>query len=225
MAYLYRHIREDLNVPFYVGIGSGTTGKYKRAHSDKDRNKWWRNITAKTDYRVEIMFEHECYEFIKKKEIEFIKLYGRRDLGEGTLCNLTSGGEGCLGMRHSEETKKKVGAAHIGKVISKRHRAIISKFHKGKTLSKETRKKISLSQKGEKHWNYGKKRSEEAKRKTSIANRGEGNPKVKLTSKEVLEIRRLYKTTKISHRELAKKFNVSKSSIGYIVNRDTWKHI
>ena len=31
MAYLYRHIRLDKNVPFYVGIGDDKEGLYKRA--------------------------------------------------------------------------------------------------------------------------------------------------------------------------------------------------
>ena len=39
MAYLYRHIREDKNEPFYIGIGSDST--YKRANQTKKerRNK------------------------------------------------------------------------------------------------------------------------------------------------------------------------------------------
>lgn len=101
--YLYRHIRLDTNEPFYVGIGTkiGKCGtekcNYSRAFSRYSRNFLWKNVTNKTDYEVEILLESDDYEFIKQKEIEFIALYGRRDLGEGTLVNMTDGGDGMLG--------------------------------------------------------------------------------------------------------------------------------
>jgi len=106
MAYLYRHIRADKNEPFYVGIGSDDA--FKRAYEKSNRNKHWRNIVKKTSYDVEIVAEGITWEEACQKEKEFISLYGRFDLGLGTLCNLTEGGEGALGMKHSEATKKKI---------------------------------------------------------------------------------------------------------------------
>ena len=41
------------------------------------------------------------------KEIEFIKLYGRKDNNTGILVNLTDGGEGTLGVIVSERNFKK----------------------------------------------------------------------------------------------------------------------
>lgn len=52
---------------------------------------------------------------------------------------------------------------------------------------------------------------------------GEINRNSKLTEKEVLEIRRL--SVSYSQRELAKMFNVGKTTIARIQNRETWKHI
>jgi hypothetical protein len=43
MAYLYRHIRLDKNVPFYVGIGKSDLN-FNRAYSNKNRNTYWKNI-------------------------------------------------------------------------------------------------------------------------------------------------------------------------------------
>lgn len=107
--YLYKHIRLDKNEVFYVGIGSSTSkSKYGRAYKKTDRNKFWHNIVNKTDYKVEIVLESDNYEFIKEKEIEFIDLYGRKDLGKGTLCNLTDGGEGTIGMIVSQEFRDTV---------------------------------------------------------------------------------------------------------------------
>lgn len=59
MAYVYRHIRLDKNVPFYIGIGSDEEGEYKRAYCSiqNGRNKYWNNIVAKTAYEVDIMVD------------------------------------------------------------------------------------------------------------------------------------------------------------------------
>jgi len=75
MAYVYRHIRLDKNVPFYIGIGSDA--KYRRAFEIKRRNIFWERIINKTEYLVEILFDNISNEFAKEKEKEFIQIYGR----------------------------------------------------------------------------------------------------------------------------------------------------
>jgi hypothetical protein len=107
MAYLYRHIRLDKNEPFYIGIGSDDKGYYKRAKSTYGRNLYWRNVAKITKYKVEILLDDLTWEDACKKESEFISLYGRRDLKEGTLTNKTSGGDGTLGFVYTEEERKK----------------------------------------------------------------------------------------------------------------------
>ena len=92
MAYLYRHIRLDRNEPFYIGI-SETDDRYKRSKDKSTRNSIWKAITRKTKYKIEIIFENDDIEFIKEKEIEFIKLYGRINKKTGTLANMTDGGD------------------------------------------------------------------------------------------------------------------------------------
>ena len=109
MAILYRHIRTDKNTPFYIGIGETE----ERAHSKKNRTKIWKNIANK-GYETEILFDDLTWEQACEKEKEFIALYGRRDLGTGTLVNLTDGGEGTLGYRHTEEAKEKNRLASLG---------------------------------------------------------------------------------------------------------------
>lgn len=96
--YLYRHIREDKNEPFYFGIGTKTEGDlkydyYSRAKRKK-RNCIWELITKKTNYEIDIILESDSMEFIKEKEREFISMYGRIDIGTGILSNFTDGGEG-----------------------------------------------------------------------------------------------------------------------------------
>ncbi len=102
--YLYRHIRLDKNEPFYVGIGTINPYKtfataHKRAYEKHSHNPIWNKIVSKTDYIVQIIFTHDDYDVIKRKEIEFIKLYGRKDCKTGGLANLTDGGDGVLGCR------------------------------------------------------------------------------------------------------------------------------
>ena len=122
--YLYRHIRLDNNQVFYVGIGkkgkrkNGYGQEYSRAFERSNRKDFWKKIVAKAGYRVEILLESNSHTFIKEREIEFIKLYGRRDLGTGTLVNFTDGGEGVLNRIVSEETKAKISAGHKGKIYS-----------------------------------------------------------------------------------------------------------
>ena len=95
MAYVYRHIRLDKNEPFYIGIGSDLT--YKRANEKTRRNDIWNRIVMISGYRVEIMVDDISFSDAKKKEIDLIKLYGRKDKNNGTLCNLTDGGDGTKG--------------------------------------------------------------------------------------------------------------------------------
>ena len=104
MPIVYRHRRLDTNDIFYIGIGKD---KY-RATSKTCRNKYWYNIVNKTDYSVEILYNNVSWDEAKDLEMLLIKLYGRKYLNTGTLCNLTEGGDGRLGFKHSEKTKRKM---------------------------------------------------------------------------------------------------------------------
>lgn len=220
MACVYRHIRKDTNVPFYVGIGIDT----KRAYSKTHRNAHWKSIVSLCDYDVHILFDDIDHELAKEKEIEFISIYKRKSDG-GTLCNITLGGDGVTGIVHTEEAKKKMGAPNKGKVISEWHRKRISEFHTGKIVSKETKEKMSLSSAGEKHHSYGKTASEETKEKMrASAKRGSNNKASKLTESNVIQIRSLHVNGQ-SMRSIAKQFGVYKFTIKCIINRETWRHV
>lgn len=137
-------------LPFYVGIGTNSRvtkaviSKYPRAHTKSHRSKHWANIVNKVGYKVEIMIESNNYEMIKKKESEFIKIYGRRDLGTGILINKTNGGEGLFGAEQ---------------------RLFLSILHKGKKVSDRTKNKISLTRTGMRH-------SPESRRRMSESHKG-----------------------------------------------------
>jgi len=177
---VYRHIRLDKNEPFYIGIGK----TMYRAYEKRKRSALWNNIVNKTDYDVEILFYGLTWEVAKEKEIEFIKLYGRKDLNNGTLVNFTNGGDGSLGIVKSFETRKKISKANKGRKLSDEHKKKLSESKKGlknpwygKKLPKEIRDKMSKSQKGRKH-------SEETKRKMKINAKSRAN-----TGKKVIDIK------------------------------------
>lgn len=100
--FLYRYIRHDKNVPFYIGKGTrideqsgypmfSTRSVYGRAYS-KDRNKTCLGIMNKTGYDIEIMYESTDNSDVEEKEKFFISLYGLVYDGTGTLTNMTKGG-------------------------------------------------------------------------------------------------------------------------------------
>lgn len=179
MAYVYRHIRLDTNEVFYIGIGVQPNNK--RAKTSVKRNRFWLNITSKAEWYHEILFDNLTISEAKQKEKEFISIYGRKDLGNGTLCNLTDGGDGTLNYIVNEAVKNKLSIKNKGKVLSDEHKQKISKSHKGKIFSDETLNKMRLAKLGTKQSletiekrkiklignksNTGKKLSEEQKAK------------------------------------------------------------
>ena len=159
MAIVYRHIRLDTNEVFYIGIGKDE----KRAYQiDNRRNIYWKNIVKHTEYLVEITHKDICYEEACSIEKYLISFYGRANKKEGTLCNLTDGGEGTLGAIVSEETREKFrgknnymfGKTHSPEVIermkkiitekmkSEKIRKIISDKAKGRKVSIKTKEKL-----------------------------------------------------------------------------------
>ena len=136
--YVYRHIRLDKNEPFYIGIGCRKN--YTRAYDKgKRRSIFWNNIVKKTEYEIEILFDNVSMDFACKKEKEFIFMYGRIDLDNGTLCNLTIGGDAPPLMIGDKNPMKQ-----------QRNKDIISKKMSNRIVSFETKLKQSISKKNSK---------------------------------------------------------------------------
>jgi hypothetical protein len=209
MAYTYGHKRLDKNEFFYIGIGSDTN--HERANKKNQRTKYWHNIVNKADYEVIIIEDNLSWEEACEREKYWIKFYGRKDLQEGNLVNLTDGGEGTIGIKRGESYKIKQRAAQCGRKLSDETRRKISEAKKGKkhkphseeTKQKireskigtkrttEQRKKMSIAhiglQNGDKNGMFGKSHSEETKQKISIAKTGKKhkNPMSEETKKRI----------------------------------------
>jgi len=177
MAYVYKHIRKDTGEIFYIGIGV----KKNRATSKFGRNNVWKKIVSKTDFIVEVIETDLTWQQACEKEKELISLYGRIDLGNGSLSNMTDGGDGTVNKLFteeyreklkgpkSEEHKRKIGLASKGRNVGRKH-------------TEEAKRKMSEAAKGV---NVGKKLSEEHKRKIGLASKGRVSPnKGKIMSDE-----------------------------------------
>lgn len=179
--YMYRHVRLDTNVPFYIGIGCKKgfyethLQEYKRAYDSYHRSRFWKQVIDKTDYKVEIIFETDTLEKVYIKEIEFIELYGRRNFNTGTLVNLTDGGVGVT--RRPDEINKSISDKLKGKKFTQEHKDKIGAKSKGRQFSEETRKRMSNSA-------LGKVVSDITKQKLSDVLKGKNKPEsMKVKSK------------------------------------------
>ena len=138
--------------------------KYPSGYDDQQINKVLQNNSERYEYFVlaKSNFSEEELNEMESQAIEIFKTY-HYDYPEKSVFNFTKGGEGTIGWKHSEETKKKISEANKGE----------KNWIYGKKHSEETKLKMSESHKGEKHWNYGNPNnyypSDETKHKTSIS--------------------------------------------------------
>jgi hypothetical protein len=137
MYYTYLWLREN-GTPYYVGKGC------------KERAYRKHTFHGEAPPLGRIVFyiakdEAEAFDI----EATLIWYYGRKDLGLGCLRNLTDGGDGISGHKHSVESRKKMSEA-VRPPLSKESCEKISKanmgkhkYWEGKVLSQEHRHKIA----------------------------------------------------------------------------------
>ena len=97
---VYFYLREDLT-PYYVGMG-----RKQRPYAPHNHRCGKGDFKPIDNNLILIVHENLSQEEAYSLEIKYIKEYGRKCEG-GILINLAEGGQGA---KHSEETKKKIGA-------------------------------------------------------------------------------------------------------------------
>lgn len=156
--------------PFYVGMGKGKRWKTHLSEAKFQRkiisNRHKCNIINKikretgNDPIILKLYENISLQKAKDIEILYIKIIGRVNLHNGSLVNLTNGGDGVVAKVVSEEWRRNQSNAMKG-----------NKYMLGKKHSKETRSLFSEQRKGSKHCMYGKEVSKETRLKIGNANR------------------------------------------------------
>lgn len=177
LFYVYIHCRPD-GSPFYVGKGCGSRA-YNLSPEYRRANSHHKNIVAKygaPNIKVEIIecsSEEQAFQW--ERHLIHILRYFRLP-----ITNLTDGGEGPSGLKHSEVTKRKMALSNTGKKCSFETRLVLSekaigRRHSAATIEKmrlrrpseETRRLMSLAAKNRPNPMLGRKHSEETKRKIS----------------------------------------------------------
>lgn len=130
-------IRNTLNDKVYIGK---SVDYEKRIYEHKRRliNNNHDNIYLQRSWNkygedaFNFSLIEECEEeYLNDREILYIKMFESNTINKGY--NLTAGGDGATGYRHTEETKKKLSEMQIGKKLPLRTIERISLAHKGKT--------------------------------------------------------------------------------------------
>jgi len=145
--YVYVHMKATDDSVFYVGKGC----KY-RYTTKQGRNQYWNRIVDKHGFVAAIVKSNLSFDEANAYEMQLIKELKEQGC---VLCNMTEGGEGCLGVKKTDEQK-----------------AAISTKNKGKKRSEETKAKMRGNQNA-----AGVIRSVETKAKMSAAKKGSNNIK------------------------------------------------
>ncbi len=130
------YVKHFENGKKYVGISS----EFKKRMS---KHNWNMNNDSqlpvyramrKYNHTTEIFFESDVYQDVLDMEILLIEEYKNNGVG---LYNITYGGEGTLGLKHSAETKKKIGLLSKGRKYSEKTRKKMSGKNNSKAKPRE----------------------------------------------------------------------------------------
>jgi hypothetical protein len=194
--YVYALLRPDLPDPFYVWLwqpfyfGKGCDWRMYRHRQEANKllhksgrkdikiniiHTLWEN---NSDFKEVILFDNLIEKEAFALEKKLIAKYGRINNGTGCLANLTDGGEGSVGYRHTEEIIQWLRIFQKRKKHTEEHKKELSERWKGelnpnfgRIYSAEEKQIVSDRfkgvQVGEKNPFFGCRHTEETKKKIS----------------------------------------------------------
>lgn len=120
-AYVYIHRRLSDGTVFYIG-----KGRKCRWANAIGRSDHWKHIANKHGVICDVVGNNLTDSEAILLESYLISFHGRITDG-GYLVNITSGGEGMAGYRHSTESRLKISRGNLGKRVNLEGRANISR--------------------------------------------------------------------------------------------------
>lgn len=142
--YVYLHRRATDGSIFYVGKGAGV-----RATKSIGRNPHWKNIVAKHGLVVEYAYRNLQEWYALELEKDLIALYGIE-----RLANKTTGGDGLYTTQFTEDAKRRMSIAASNRIrspMSEETKKKIGDRHRGRVHSEETRQKNRVGHLGRRH--------------------------------------------------------------------------
>lgn len=125
----------------YIGITNQGSGARYRHHWYESRigepSPIHRSMAkyGEENFTLEIIDFSDTYDELKEKEKYWIKQYNSIDRTIGY--NLTEGGDGTFGRKHSEETKEKIRQKALGRKLSDETKKKMSDIRRGKCSDKQ----------------------------------------------------------------------------------------
>lgn len=118
--YVYEHYKIGHDEPFYVGKGKG-----RRARDHNSRSIRWKNIVNKYGFEIRFVAINLNELDAMWLETTLIIGWGRKDLKDGPLVNMTDGGD--FGSKHICSSKNKKAQSkrmrgELNPMFDKRHR-------------------------------------------------------------------------------------------------------
>jgi len=220
----------------YIGYATNGLKDRKRGHknsANREDGYYFQHAIKKygwDNFRW-ILLEHSITDFEILKELEryWIREFGTK---KPNGYNLTEGGDGVYGYKHSKETKRKLSEANKGKSpsketkrklceagrnrkLSEEHKRKIGEAHKGKSPSEETRMKLSEA-------NKGKKLSKEVRKRLSEKRKGEknsfyGKHHTEETRKKISEAKKGKKLSEEHKRKISEARKILEKKKGVII--------
>jgi group I intron endonuclease len=172
-------IKNTINNKEYIGLTTRTLEHRWKQHiyesNKKDSWEWNTPLGnaikkyGKDSFQVFVLEECSSETELKQKEIQLIK--ERKSLSTETGYNLSFGGDGRLGYKLSEETKRKIGEGNKGKTYTAESLEKMSVAAKKRSVGKPSpmdgKKHTEESKQKIVSFLTGRKQSEETKRKKS----------------------------------------------------------
>lgn len=219
-------IKNKANEKIYIGSSINIKDRWRwhnwalksQKHHSRYLQRAW-NKYGEENFIFEILEIVEDEHFLLSREQYYLDKYKpfKKEYGY----NLSNTAGNCLGVKHSEETKRKMSAVKIGHKHSDQTKKKISASNMGK-------KGIPCSEEKKQYFRdlySGRSVSDETKKRIGEKQKGELNHAAILTDDKVMKIKCLLMYTDLTIKEIGDYYRVIFQTISNIKRGKSWSHI